>query len=103
MSVPGYAKEALHQLQHPTPKKPQHAPTKAKPVQYGAKVQTTTADTSAPLPEKGIKWIQKAVGRFVWYCNATDPTMARTLSSIGSKQAKATENVKKDRDHFLDY
>ena len=29
--------------------------------------------------------------------------MARTLSSIGSKQAKATEKVKEECDHFLDY
>ena len=60
-------------------------------------------DTSKPLTKEGIKRIQKAVGTFVWYANATDPTMARTLSSIASKQDKATEQVKAETEWFLDY
>ena len=36
--VPGFTKRALHKYQHPAPKKPQHAPAKAAPIQYGAKV-----------------------------------------------------------------
>ena len=103
MQTKNFAKEALHQLQHPKPKKPVHAPSKAKPIQYGAKIQTVTKDTSQKLKEQGIKRIQKAIGTFVWYCNATDPTMAKTLSSIANKQAKATEKVKAECDHFLDY
>ena len=39
----------------------------------------------------------------MWYCNATDPTMARTLSSIAKKQSKATEQLKAECEHFLDY
>lgn len=64
-SVPGYVKEALHQLQPPTPTKPVHAPAKAKPIQYGAKIQTSKEDTSKPLNEEGINRIQSAVGKFV--------------------------------------
>ena len=66
-SVPGYVKETLHQLQHPMPTKPVHSPAKAKPVQYGAKIQTSQVDTSKPLSEEGIKRIQGAVGKVVWY------------------------------------
>ena len=43
-SVPGYVKEALHQLQHPMPTKPVHAPAKAKPIKYGAKIQTSKVE-----------------------------------------------------------
>ena len=39
----------------------------------------------------------------MWYANATDPTMSKTLSSIANKQAKGTEKVKQECDHFLDY
>ena len=102
-SADGYVKNALHHLQHPPPTKPQHAPAKAKPIQYGAKIQTNTVDNSKPLCEKGIKRIQKAVGTFIWYGNATDPTMARTLSSIANRQDKATEQLKAETEWFLDY
>jgi len=99
-SVPGYVKEALHQLQHKAPPKPVHSPAKAKPIQYGAKIQTTAEDTSEPLSEEGIKKIQSAVGKFIWYGAATDPTMAKTLSSIANKQAKATKDVEAECKHF---
>ena len=36
--VPGFVKKALDKYQHPTPKRQQHAPAKAAPIQYGAKV-----------------------------------------------------------------
>ena len=32
--VPGFVAKALDKYQHPKPSKPQHAPTKAKPIQY---------------------------------------------------------------------
>ena len=58
-SVPGYVKKDLHELQHPMPAKPQHAPAAA-PIQYGAKQQTVIPeDTSPPLSADGIKCIQK--------------------------------------------
>ena len=91
-SVKGYVKDALHQLQHKPPKKPQHAPAKAIPKQYGRKIQMSKVDTSKPLTKEGIKRIQKAVGTFVWFANATDPTMARTLSSIASKQSSSIDS-----------
>jgi len=35
VSMPGYVKEALHQLQHRAPSKPVHAPHQWKVIQYG--------------------------------------------------------------------
>ena len=37
-TVPNYVSEALHRVQHKTSDKQQHAPAKAIPIQYGAKV-----------------------------------------------------------------
>ena len=97
-------KNALHQLQHPSPTKPQHAPAKAVPINYGAKHQDAVPeDTTPQLSEEGIKRIQKAVGTFAWYSRATDPIMAKTLSSIAGRQAKATEKLKEELNQFLDY
>ena len=60
-------------------------------------------DTSPQISKEGIRRIQEVVGTFAWYSAATDPTMAKTLSSIAGRQAKATEQVRKEVKHFLDY
>ena len=92
-SVPGFVKSKLHEYQHPKPEKPQHAPVKAAPINYGTKVQQAKpADESAPLSKEGIKRIQQVVGASAWYVRAADTTMAKTLSCItGRRQAKATK------------
>ena len=43
------------------------------------------------------------MGAFAWYAGATDPTMAKTLSSIAGRQAQATEDLEKEVRHFMDY
>jgi hypothetical protein len=101
--VPNYVPKALHKFQHPTPSRPQHAPAKAEPIKYGANIQTEKKDTSALVSPKRIKRIQDIVGTFAWYARATDPTMARTLSSIAARQSKATVNLEEEVSHFLDY
>ena len=102
-SVPEFVSSSLHKFQHPAPPKPQHSPAHAAPIQYGAKVQQEYLDTSPQISKEGIRRIQEIVGTFAWYSAATDPTMAKTLSSIAGRQAKATEQLKKEVKHFLDY
>ena len=103
-SVPGFVNKALNKYQHPKPSKPQHAPAKADPIQYGSKSQQSKPeDTSPQLSPAGIKRIQDIVGTFGWYARATDPTMEKTLSSIAGRQAKATQQLKKEVEWFLDY
>ena len=101
--VPGYVKKALHKYQHAPPSHPQHAPAKAAPIQYGAKVQRTDHDTTPRLEAKRIKHIQDVVGTFAWYSRAVDPTMGATMSSIASRQSKGTEKLEAEVKHFLDY
>ena len=83
------------------PSKPQDAPAKAMPIQYGAKVQKTQTDTTPKLSVGGIKAIQEIVGMFNWYSRAADPTMSRTLSSITARQAKATTKVREEVKPFF--
>ena len=55
-SVPGFVNKALTKYQHPKPAKPQHAPAKADPIQYGSKTQQSKPeDTSPQLPRKASK------------------------------------------------
>ena len=89
--MPGYVAAKLDQHKHPTPTKPQHSPSPAPSAKYGQKVQKATPiDTSKKLTPQGIKRIQEIVGAFAWYARATDPTMAKTLSSIAARQEEAT-------------
>ena len=98
-----FAPQALHKYQHPNPTKPQHAPVKAEPINYGAKTQVDKKDTSPGISTARIKHIQDVVCTFAWYGQALDSTMAATLNSIASRQSTATENLEREVKHFLEY
>jgi hypothetical protein len=60
--MPDFINKALTKYQHPKQVTPQHAPYKAAPIQYGARVQRVEFDTTQPLTPKEIKCIQDIVG-----------------------------------------
>jgi hypothetical protein len=55
--IPGYINKAVPKYQHPIPVSPQHAPYKAAPIQYGARVQKVEVNTTQPLTPKEIKCV----------------------------------------------
>ena len=94
LSIPGYVKRKRTKYQHPNPKRPQHSPHQAAPIQYGAKVQSSVpSDKTAPLYPEQIKLVQDIVGTFIWYGRACDPTLTAALSAIASLQTKGTQAV----------
>lgn len=101
--VPGFVQKALHKYQHPAPRRPQHAPAKAAPIQYDVKVQKTEPDTSPRVSAARIKHTHDVIHTFAWYGRAVNPTMAATMSSIASRQSKATEGLEDEVRQFLDY
>jgi len=65
VSMPGYVKAALHQLQHRAPSKPVHAPHQWKVIQYGRNQQQPNEDETSPkLGPDGKKHIQRITGKF---------------------------------------
>jgi hypothetical protein len=60
--MPGYINKALTKYQHPKSVSPQHAPYKAAPIQYSARVQRVEVDTIQPVTPKEIKRIQDIAG-----------------------------------------
>ena len=94
--VPGFIPSESHKYQHKTPSNPQHATEKAAPIQYGAKVQTTTHDTLPCISAERIRRIQEVVGTFAWYLRTVDPNMATTMSSIASRKLKGTEKLEEE-------
>ena len=48
LSMPGYVENALHEFQHKTAGRPEHAPYQHNEPQYGAKVQMTDPINESP-------------------------------------------------------
>jgi hypothetical protein len=88
--MPGYINNALTKYQHPKPVFPQHAPCKAAPIEYGARVQRVEFNTTQPLTPKEIKHIQDIIGTLLYYVQAVDPTLLAALSAIAACQSNNT-------------
>ena len=103
LSMDGYVKQALLELEHSAPKKPHHAPSKYTPPSYGAKVQLARTDETAPLGKKQITYIQRAVGKLLYYARAVDPTMLHAINDISLSAAKGTEATLDAITYLLNY
>ena len=91
LSMPGYVRQALLELEHELSTRKYHSPSRYMPPSYGAKVQYAAVDTSAPLTPKKINFIQRAVGKLLYYARAVDPTMLHALNDISLSAAKGTQ------------
>jgi hypothetical protein len=104
ISMPEYITAVMHKYQHPTPKKPENAPHKSIPINYGLKQQMTQApSTASPLSADRKKNLQQIIGSILYYTRAVDNTMLMALSALASAQAHATEDTAKALVHFLNY
>jgi hypothetical protein len=103
IAMPNYIEKALTKYGHKKPRRPQHAPHKHTPIQYGAKVQMVQVNNSPPLNAKQTKRVQDIVGTLLYYGRAVDPTLVTALSSIASQQANATEATLQACNQLLDY
>ncbi len=103
LHMPDYISKALLKYQHQVLSKPQHAPYKATPIQFGAQVQTVTMDTTAPLSKECIKRMQDIVGTLLYYRCMVDLTILPAISAIAPRQAQGMEDVAKTCHQLLDY
>jgi hypothetical protein len=91
LSIPGYIKEALHKLQHPTPTRPENAPRTWIPPVYGAKTQYIEVNQDIPLiPQKDVTRIQQLAGTLLYYARALDPRLILPVNVLASEQTQAT-------------
>ncbi len=103
LHMPNYINKALLKYQHPALAKPQHAPYRATPLQFGARVQTVMTDTTAPLSKEQIKCMQDIVGTLLYYGLAVDPIILPAISTIAFQQAQGTETMADTCHQLLDY
>jgi hypothetical protein len=76
LSMPGYVSTMLTELNHPHPRRPQHAPHPHIPTNYGPVQQLAEMpDDSEPLPETDPYQLAKIVGKLLYYARAVDSTL----------------------------
>jgi hypothetical protein len=103
LSMPNYVKKALKQFQHKV-RKLQNAPYPSAPIQYGAKKQYATQNSSAPLVDaKTKKFIQQVCGKFLFLGRAVDSTLLCPISAIASQSAAPTTDTLENTMKLLDY
>ena len=104
ISMKHYVIKALQKLQHTFPKRPQYAPHKWTVPIYGQNRQyAPDPDTSALLPQKDIKRVQRVVGSFLYYARAVDNTILPALNEISATQSKPTLLTNEKINMLLDY
>ena len=104
VSMPGYIEKTLLRFGHKSPTRPQHSPHQWDRPIYGAPIQFTKPDSTAPLllpPE--ITRVQQIVGTLLYYARAIDNTMLVALNSIASEQSTATTDTAAACSQLLDY
>ena len=89
----GYIKQALEELKHIFTDKHHYAPSKIDRPDYEAKIQFAKLDTATPLSLVQIKYIERVVGKFLYYATAIDNTMLHTLNDIASSKSKGTQTT----------
>ena len=93
LSMPGYMQAACDRFGiHPTTNT--HNPERYTPIIYGSKLpQLAKVDTSPSLSPANKNLVQQIVGVLLWYARGVDGTMLKAVNSVGSAQAKPTDNV----------
>jgi hypothetical protein len=100
---PNYFKNALHTFQYPKASRPTHAPSKWNSPTYGQKVQYTDIDDLPDMGDDQRKFLQRVVGKFLFYARAVDPTMQHALNWLAAAQSKGTQATVAALVHFLNY
>ena len=102
LSMDGYIEQALLEFEHEA-SRAQHAPSAYIQPKFGAKVQYATVDTTAPLHAKQIQFVQRVIGKLLYYARAVDPTMLHALNDIALTASKGTEATLRATVHLLNY
>jgi len=103
LSMDGYIEQALKELEHSLPSKAYHAPSRYTAPRYGEKIQYAKVDETKPLGKKQIHFIQRAVGKLLYYARAVDHTMLHALNDISINTSKGTEATLEAMVYLLNY
>jgi hypothetical protein len=103
LSMPIYVQKALKQFEHIAGKL-QHSPYPSVPIQYGAKKQYATQESTASLlDDKAKRFIQQVCSKFVFLGRAVDSTLLCSISAIASQSSKPTTDTMQQTLQLLNY
>ena len=92
--MPDYVRKALHEFQHPAPRRPTQLPSKWTALAYGSRIQyAKPPDTSPSLDADGITHVQRVVGKLLYYALAIYYTALVALGDLGSEQTRSTKTT----------
>lgn len=106
VTMPDYIPAVLTRFNHKRSSTIVHTPYKVAPFvppTRGQRQYAPTPDTSPALDAKGTTLVQQIVGCLLYYARAIDNTMLVALNTIGSSQAKPTQETLDRCQHLLDY
>ena len=104
LAMPGYVKKALLQFKHEMNKRKQNQPFPAAEINYGAKKQYATKESTAPpLDTKGKRFMQQVCDKLLFLGQAVDSTLLHPVSATTSQSAKPTEDTMQHTKQLLDY
>ena len=102
--MPGYVAKALKQFQHVKPTRRKDAPYPCARIQYGAKKQYATQESTAPaLDKEGMCYVQQVCGKFLFLGRAVDSTLLCPISAIAAQSATPTEDTLKQTKQLVHY
>ena len=82
----------------------QHQPYPSAIIEYGAKTQYATPQSTSPLLDKHRKqFIQQVCGKFLFLGQAADSTLLCPISAIASQAAKPTKDTMEQTLQLIDY
>jgi hypothetical protein len=87
----GYVEQALTEFEHEAPSTPYYAPSRYTLPKFGSKVQFAKIDETKPLTKEKISFIQRVVGKLLYYARAVDPTMLHAINDISLSASRGTE------------
>ncbi len=101
--MPNYVKKALKQFQHIAGKL-QHSPYPSVPIQYGAKKQYATQESTASLLDNKVKrFIQQVCGKLLFLGRAVDSTLLCPISAIAAQLSTPTTDTMQQTLQLLNY
>ena len=99
-----YIKQALLELEQiPTNTRHHLAPSHMVRPNYGAAIQYAHNDDGDPVDDTQVNYIERVVGKLLYYARAIDNTMLHALNDIASVMSKGTTTTAAAVQHLLDY
>ncbi len=103
-SMPSYIKKKIQEYNHVIAKRNQMCPYALAPKQFGTEAQAPFPTNDSPrLDKAGIRRLPRIMDSILYYARAVDMTLSMALSTIASKQIKASEKTLEKCTQLFDY